>query len=106
MYLILESFLIVDCGGGTVDLTTRKLLNKDELGEITIRTGDFCGGTYVDQEFTNFLKAKVGETAMDLLKENHYGQYQYLIHEFCRNVKLSFSGVEDEYENYELDIEV
>src|SRR5436305_10891222 len=102
----LESFLIVDCGGGTVDLTTRKLLNKDELGEITVRAGDFCGGTYVDQEFVNFLKTKVGESAIDLLKKNHYGQFQFLIHEFCRNVKLPFTGVEEEYENYELDIEV
>ncbi|EXX67983.1 hypothetical protein RhiirA5_398275 [Rhizophagus irregularis] len=100
-----KSFLIVDCGGGTVDLTTRTLLSEDELGEITIRTGDFCGGSYVDQEFINFLKTRVGEAAIKLLKENHYGQYQYLIHEFCRNVKLPFTGTEEEFENYDLDIE-
>jgi hypothetical protein len=87
-------------------LTTRTLLSEDELGEITIRTGDFCGGSYVDQEFVNFLKTKVGESAINLLKENHYGQYQYLIHEFCRNVKLPFTGTEEEFENYDLDIEV
>ncbi|RIA97898.1 hypothetical protein C1645_751086 [Glomus cerebriforme] len=100
-----KSFLIVDCGGGTVDLTTRRLLSKDELGEITIRTGDFCGGAYVDQEFINFLKTKVGESAINRLKSNHYGQYQFLIHEFGRNAKLPFTGVEEEYENYELDLE-
>jgi len=96
----------VDCGGGTVDLTTRKLLSKNELGEITIRTGDFCGGSYVDQEFIKFLKTKVGKTAINLLKENHYGQYQFLIHEFCKNVKLPFTGDEEEFEEYELDLEV
>ncbi|CAI2162481.1 10852_t:CDS:2 [Funneliformis geosporum] len=100
-----KTFLIVDCGGGTVDLTTRKLLSKSELGEVTVRSGDFCGGNYVDQEFINFLKTKVGTSAIDLLKENLYGQYQYLVHEFCKNVKFPFTGNIEEFETYELDIE-
>ena len=33
--------MIVDCGGGTVDLTTRKLINENQLDEITERIGDF-----------------------------------------------------------------
>ncbi|CAB4473679.1 unnamed protein product [Rhizophagus irregularis] len=49
------SFMVVDCGGGTVDLTTRKLLQDNKLSEITERTGDFCGGSYVDREFLKFL---------------------------------------------------
>ncbi|CAB5381343.1 unnamed protein product [Rhizophagus irregularis] len=32
------TFMIVDCGGGTVDLTTRKIVGKD-VGEITERSG-------------------------------------------------------------------
>lgn len=103
---MLGSFLVVDCGGGTVDLTIRKLLKKDELDEVTIRTGDYCGGTCIDQEFIKFLESKVGELAISRLIENHYGKYQYLIQEFCRIVKLSFTGIEEEYKNYELDIEV
>ena len=76
------------------------------MSEITVRTGDFCGGTYVDQEFINFLKTKVGESAIELLKSKYYGQYQYLIHEFCKNVKLPFTGIEEEYKVYEMDLEV
>ncbi|CAB5381359.1 unnamed protein product [Rhizophagus irregularis] len=34
------NFMIVDCGGGTVDVTTRKLLNEGQLGEITERAGN------------------------------------------------------------------
>ncbi|RIA82725.1 hypothetical protein C1645_787732 [Glomus cerebriforme] len=45
------NFMIVDCGGGTVDLTIRKLINDKQLGEITERSGDFCGSTYIDEEF-------------------------------------------------------
>ena len=105
-YLLLESFLVVDCGGGSVDLTIRKLSSRTELGEVTVRTGDLCGGAYVDQEFINFLKIIVGESAIDFLKKNHYGKYQYLIHEFHKNIKLPFTGDEEEDKVYELDLEV
>ncbi|CAB4491817.1 unnamed protein product [Rhizophagus irregularis] len=37
------TFMIVDCGGGTVDLTTRKVLKDRQLGEVTERAGDYCG---------------------------------------------------------------
>ncbi|CAJ0767057.1 8597_t:CDS:10, partial [Entrophospora sp. SA101] len=49
-------FMVVDCGGGTVDLTTRKLLISGTLSEMCEQTGDFCGSTYVDDEFIAFLK--------------------------------------------------
>ncbi|RIB23314.1 hypothetical protein C2G38_2171683 [Gigaspora rosea] len=100
-----SSFMIVDCGGGTVDLTTRELLENNRLGEITERSGDFCGGTYVDKEFIKFLRRKVGDSAVNLLYENHYGQLQYMVQEFCRRVKLPFTGNRKDFKTYELDIE-
>ena len=54
------NFMIVDCGGGTVDLTTRKLLINDQLGEITERAGDFCGSTFIDVEFIKYLRKIIG----------------------------------------------
>jgi molecular chaperone DnaK (HSP70) len=104
-YLLLGTFLVVDCGGGTVDLTIRRLLS-DGLGEVTIRTGGLCGSTYIDREFIKFLVRKLGFYAINNLKEHHYGQYQILINEFCRNVKLPFTGIKEEYKTYELDIKV
>ena len=71
--------MIVDCGGGTVDLTTRKLLKGNQLGEITERAGDYCGSTFIDNEFINYLRRKLGNNAIDLLEQNHYGQMQYMI---------------------------
>ncbi|CAG8551071.1 1869_t:CDS:2, partial [Dentiscutata erythropus] len=100
-----SSFLIVDCGGGTVDLTTRTLLPSMKLGEITERSGDLCGSSYVDREFLKFLGRKLGFAAMKKLKENHYGQMQYLVQQFCSRVKFSFNGNPNEYTPKELDIE-
>jgi molecular chaperone DnaK (HSP70) len=95
--------MIVDCGGGTVDLTTRMLIGNKRLSEITERIGDFCGSTFIDREFINFLREKLGTRAIDILIENHYGQYQYMVQEFCEYAKNLFTG--DRGFLYELDIE-
>ncbi|RHZ71894.1 hypothetical protein Glove_249g8 [Diversispora epigaea] len=100
-----SSFMIVDCGGGTVDLTTRTLLHSMKLSEITERSGDLCGSSYVDREFLRFLGKKLGYAAMKQLKENHYGQMQYLVQQFCSRVKFSFNGNPNEYNTKDLDIE-
>ncbi|CAJ0858281.1 2975_t:CDS:2 [Entrophospora sp. SA101] len=99
------SYMIVDCGGGTVDLTTRRLMEGDTLGEVTERSGGFCGGSFVDLEFIDFLGKKVGERAIKLLKENHYGQYQYLVQEFCQRIKIPFTGDRKDLDGFELDID-
>ncbi|RIA97905.1 hypothetical protein C1645_801499 [Glomus cerebriforme] len=99
------SFLIVDCGGGTVDLTRRKVVSRNKLGETTERTGGFCGGAYVDQEFIKFLETKVGENAIDLLRRKNYNQFQYMIQEFCRHVKLLFNGEKTSYKPYDFDLD-
>ncbi|CAG8737648.1 8767_t:CDS:2, partial [Racocetra persica] len=100
------TYLVVDCGGGTVDLTIRRLLSDDRIAETTERTGDFCGGTYVDDEFLKVLEDKVGRSAMRMLKEKHYDQVNYLIHKyFCPEIKIPFTGKRSEFKDIELDIE-
>ncbi|RIA86102.1 hypothetical protein C1645_878884 [Glomus cerebriforme] len=98
------TFMIIDCGGGTVDLTTRKLLENNQLGEVTERAGDFCGSTFIDNEFIELLKRKVGNSAINLLKEKHYGQLQYMVQEFCQYVKIPFTGDDPDF-SYEMDLE-
>src|SRR6266498_2155494 len=96
--------MVVDCGGGTVDLTTRKLLDENQLGEVTERAGDFCGSTFIDKEFIELLKREVGNSAVDLLKERHYGKLQYLVQEFCQHAKLPFTGDDPDF-SCEMDLE-
>ncbi|CAJ0827325.1 21419_t:CDS:10 [Entrophospora sp. SA101] len=100
------TYLVVDCGGGTVDLTVRKLLPNEQIAEMTERSGDFCGGTYVDDEFLKFLESRVGKSAMNMLKEKYYGQVNYLIHKyFCPDIKIPFTGEKSQFKTIELDIE-
>ncbi|CAG8784716.1 4793_t:CDS:2, partial [Racocetra fulgida] len=98
-----RTFLLVDCGGGTIDLTTRKLLRGNKLGEITERTGGFYGSSYVDREFLKFIKSIVGASALRLLQKNHYSQFQYMIQEFCRLIKTVFTGDFERFNDFEFD---
>ncbi|CAI2200852.1 8137_t:CDS:2, partial [Funneliformis geosporum] len=98
------TFMIVDCGGGTVDLTTRKVLPGNKLGEVTERAGDFCGSSFVDGEFIKHLRRELGNEAIDLLRDNFYGQMQYLVQSFCQNAKIPFTGDDRDF-YYEINLE-
>ncbi|PKC02910.1 actin-like ATPase domain-containing protein [Rhizophagus irregularis] len=100
-----DLFMVVDCGGGTVDLTTRELLDEDKLSEITVRAGDNCGSCYVDQAFIEFLDSKIGSSAIDILKENHYVNLQYIVQDFCTTTKIFFTGREDDFLAYYLNLD-
>src|ERR1051325_7466998 len=96
--------MVVDCGGGTVDLTTRKLKNDKQLDEITESAGDFCGSTFIDAEFIKYLRKILGDEPMDLLRDKNYKEMHYLTEEFCNSAKFPFTG-EDPSFSYELDIQ-
>ncbi|GES97076.1 hypothetical protein GLOIN_2v1646273 [Rhizophagus clarus] len=100
-----DSFLVADCGGGTVDLTLRKLLPQNRLSEITERVGDLCGSTFVDKEFLHWLGRKVGFQALAKLKSNNYGQMQHLVQRFfCTRIKFKFSGEPSGYRTLKLNL--
>ncbi|RHZ72303.1 hypothetical protein Glove_243g60 [Diversispora epigaea] len=100
-----DSFMIVDCGGGTVDLTTRELTEDDKLLEITERSGDFCGSCCIDKEFVEFLGKNIGKGAIDNLKENRYTDLQYLVQEFCARAKIPFTGQSESFETFDIDLD-
>ncbi|CAB4381861.1 unnamed protein product [Rhizophagus irregularis] len=101
-----DSFLVADCGGGTVDLTLRKLLPENKLSEITERVGDLCGSTFVDKEFLHWLGRKVGFQALAKLKTDNYGQMQYLVQRFfCTRIKFKFSGEKKDYRTLKLNLQ-
>ncbi|CAG8604498.1 19958_t:CDS:10 [Rhizophagus irregularis] len=98
-----DSFMIVDCGGGTVDLTTCELLEDERLSELTECTGDCCGSSRIDEAFLEFVGEKVGKSAIESVRKNHYGQLQYFVQEFCSQVKLPFRN--DEGMQHDIDLE-
>ncbi|CAG8541400.1 8297_t:CDS:2 [Ambispora gerdemannii] len=99
------NFMVVDCGGGTVDITIRQLLENNKLSEITERSGDLCGATFVDREFLRFLGRKLGYGVIEKLKKDNYKQVQYLIQRFfCSRIKFLFDGERASFRTIELDV--
>ncbi|RIA90035.1 hypothetical protein C1645_738170 [Glomus cerebriforme] len=97
------SFMIVDCGGGTVDLTTRKFVSEDQLGEVTERAGDYCGSSFIDEAFLKYLGKKVGGSTIDKLRDKKSKSLQRMVDHFCRKAKFPFTGKDTDFQ-YDLDI--
>ncbi|PKY63577.1 hypothetical protein RhiirA4_493062, partial [Rhizophagus irregularis] len=89
-----RTFIIIDCGGSTIDITTHKIVGNNplQLSEVTELIRDFCGSTFIDDEFIKLLNEKFETRAIDLLKKNHYIKFRYIVFEFCQRVKKSFAG--------------
>lgn len=52
-------FMVVDCGGGTVDITTHEVIPGQGLRELVEGTGGAYGSTYVDRTFREYLEKKL-----------------------------------------------
>lgn len=61
--------MVVDCGGGTVDITVHELLDKQgALKELQKASGGPYGSMGVDLEFENFLSDIFGKNFMEHFK--------------------------------------
>ncbi|CAB4387228.1 unnamed protein product [Rhizophagus irregularis] len=97
------TFMIVDCSGGTVDLTTCKIEDENQLSEITERTGDYCESSFIDEAFLKYLSSIVGDSTINILKDKKSKSLQYMVQHFCRKAKFPFTGEDPDF-CYELDI--
>jgi hypothetical protein len=58
-----EAFMVLDCGGGTVDITMHRVVQKSpalQLDEIRRPSGGPWGSTFIDAEFENFVEQLIG----------------------------------------------
>lgn len=66
----LTQYIVVDCGGGTVDLTVHELdVTQGTLKELHKGTGGPCGATGVDREFEKLLKRIFDPDFIERFKE-------------------------------------
>jgi molecular chaperone DnaK (HSP70) len=62
-----DTFLILDCGGGTVDLTSHKISNG-RLSELTTGSGGACGSSVLDANFWKILESISSEEVINNFK--------------------------------------
>ncbi|GES97208.1 hypothetical protein GLOIN_2v1883103 [Rhizophagus clarus] len=98
------NFMVVNCGDA-IDLSFHHL-NDKRLSEIILRTSSIRKSSLtslIEAEFIKYLRKKLGDDPIELLKNNNYGQMQNMIQQFCNHVKIHFTG--DSNFSYELDIQ-
>ena len=96
-----ERYLVVDIGGGTVDIASHRIVDS-HIEEIAPPVGNFCGGTTVNEEFSKFLQDFVDDPEFSryIIKcspENqtrHKADLNELIHTRFEKSKRRFGSLE------------
>ncbi|KAL8852862.1 MAG: hypothetical protein Q9221_002238 [Calogaya cf. arnoldii] len=78
-------FVICDAGGGTVDLISYEVADKDPIAlhEAVVGTGGLCGGIFIDEAFENMVKSRLGRRWNRLtqngIKEIMKNEWEYAV---------------------------
>ncbi|XP_069129609.1 heat shock 70 kDa protein 12A-like [Argopecten irradians] len=87
-------YLVLDVGGGTVDITVHEVQSDLKLKELYMANGGEWGGTMVDKEFFNLLSEILGENVIQKFRE--YNQADTLeLHRAFETKKRSISSTTD-----------
>lgn len=100
-----DGILICDCGGGTVDITSYKIMAvypKLQFDELIEGVGGKCGSTYVDREFHRWMSTMFGSRYSNLRHEKT-GPGSKFMREF-EQCKIEFGSSEDLDAPYELEL--
>jgi len=75
-------YMVVDIGGGTVDITFHERLANGKLKELYKANGDDSGGTKVDQLFEGYLSNIFSKQVIDAVKDKHPSEWLEMLREF------------------------
>ncbi|CAC5405225.1 unnamed protein product [Mytilus coruscus] len=93
-----ESLLILDCGGGTIDITTYEIMTNGRLKELHEPTGGPWGGTIVDKAFMKFIEDIFGIEVWEKYKH----EYKVEVLDIQRHFELKKRTVGESSERSEL----
>ncbi|KAM3582850.1 hypothetical protein VKS41_004615 [Umbelopsis sp. WA50703] len=93
-----DKFMIVDAGGGTVDLIVYEIENLDPtnprtLKELTNGHGGLCGSVYIDENMRRLLRSKLRR----YIRSIPACAMEMMMDEFVQTVKPDFDGREMQY---------
>lgn len=103
-----DGFILCDMGGGTVDLISYKVgkLEPTVVEEVTVGSGDQCGGTFVDRAFLQWLERRLGTAdfvkiagcrSEDVPRTTMSKKAGRMLQDFVSEVKSGFSGTETNF---------
>ncbi|XP_018545203.1 heat shock 70 kDa protein 12A-like [Lates calcarifer] len=75
-------YIVVDCGGGTIDITVHEVLDGGALKELHKASGNDLGGQTVDKKFKEFLREIFCHGVWDEYERKYPSEVQGMMHEF------------------------
>ncbi|CAC5381840.1 unnamed protein product [Mytilus coruscus] len=72
-------FMVIDLGGGTIDITVSEVLATGQLREIYNATGGPWGGNYINDQIIKTLKEVIGWSVMGRFKSDDFDEYLELL---------------------------
>uniref|UniRef100_UPI003AB09E7B heat shock 70 kDa protein 12A-like n=1 Tax=Centroberyx gerrardi TaxID=166262 RepID=UPI003AB09E7B len=75
-------YIVVDCGGGTIDITVHEVLDGGALKELYKASGNDLGGQNVDKKFKSFLKETFSDDLWDEYERNYPSEFQKMMYSF------------------------
>ncbi|EFX02384.1 hsp70 family protein [Grosmannia clavigera kw1407] len=87
-----DAVLIVDCGGGTVDLIAYEVEEENPftVAECTAGSGDSCGSTALNRNFSNILRTKIRKMKLPDGSKMAGRVYAKCIMDFENRIKADF----------------
>lgn len=64
-------YMVVDCGGGTIDITVHEVVEEGLLKELRAASGNDMGGQAVDRRFISFLKEIFSEEIFNQFEQEY-----------------------------------
>ncbi|XP_052787474.1 heat shock 70 kDa protein 12A-like [Mya arenaria] len=65
-----KRYLVLDAGGGTIDVTVHEVVRQGQVKELYKASGGAWGGTKVDDAFLDFLTLITGQNVIDSFKKS------------------------------------
>ncbi|KAL1794655.1 hypothetical protein ACET3X_006471 [Alternaria dauci] len=86
-----SSFVVCDCGGGTVDLISYKIIGLGplKLEECVMGDGGQCGSVFLDHAFVRWVQTIVGEREYEKIKPK---AKRRMLQQFEAGVKRCYNG--------------
>ncbi|XP_030905853.1 heat shock 70 kDa protein 12A-like isoform X1 [Melopsittacus undulatus] len=75
-------YIVVDCGGGTIDITVHEIQENHYLKELHRASGGGWGGNRVDQNFIDFLREIFVDGVWNEYEEKYSTELQHMMYSF------------------------
>ncbi|KAM9344271.1 heat shock 70 kDa protein 12A-like isoform 2-T2 [Pholidichthys leucotaenia] len=75
-------YIVIDCGGGTIDITVHEVLEEGSLKELHKASGNDLGGQTVDKKFKEFLREIFCDGVWDEYEESNPSEVQEMMYKF------------------------